>query len=61
MIRQLGLLKSNPEVIEEGVPVPTTIVLDRQGIVRFIDVRRSQIRNLDRRDEMKQEVPDRLP
>jgi peroxiredoxin len=38
-IRELGLLKSDPEVIEEGVPVPTTIVLDREGVVRFIDVR----------------------
>jgi len=38
-IRELGLLKSDPEVIEEGVPVPTTVLLDRSGIVRFIDVR----------------------
>ena len=33
------MLKSEPEVIEEGVPVPTTVLLDREGIVRFIDVR----------------------
>ena len=39
VIRGLGLLKSNPEVIEEGVPVPTTIVLDREGVVRSIDIR----------------------
>jgi len=39
VIRDLGLLKPEPTVIEEGVPHPTTLLLDRQGIVRFIDVR----------------------
>lgn len=38
-IRQLGVLKSEPEMIEEGVPVPTTVLLDRDGVVRFVDVR----------------------
>ncbi len=39
LIRKLGLLKSRPDVMEEGVPHPTTLILDRDGIVRFIDVR----------------------
>jgi peroxiredoxin len=39
LIRDLGLLKPEPEVMEEGVPHPTTLLLDRDGIVRFIDVR----------------------
>lgn len=39
LIRRLGLLKPEPEMIEEGVPHPTTILLDRSGVVRFIDVR----------------------
>ncbi|MCA9505322.1 MAG: redoxin domain-containing protein [Myxococcales bacterium] len=39
LIRELGLLKPDPEPIEKGVPHPTTLLLDRQGIVRFADVR----------------------
>ncbi len=39
LIRDLGLLKPEPEVMEEGVPHPTTLLLDRNGVVRFIDVR----------------------
>ena len=39
LIRQLGILKEEPELIEVGVPHPTTLVLDRRGKVRFIDVR----------------------
>jgi len=38
-IDALGLRKPNPEAIEEGVPHPTTLLLDRDGIVRFADVR----------------------
>ncbi len=38
-IDALGLRKPKPEAIEEGVPHPTTILLDRDGIVRFVDVR----------------------
>jgi len=38
-IDQLGLRRPNPEAIEEGVPHPTTVLLDRDGIVRFADVR----------------------
>ena len=38
-IDQLGLRRPNPEPIEEGVPHPTTLLLDRNGIVRFADVR----------------------
>ena len=29
----------SPEPMEEGVPHPTTFLLDREGIVRFVDVR----------------------
>ncbi len=39
LIRSLGILKPDPEPIEKGVPHPTTLVLDRSGIVRFVDVR----------------------
>ena len=39
LIREWGLLKANPEPIEKGVPHPTTILLDREGTVRLIDVR----------------------
>ena len=38
-IDALGLRRPNPEPIEEGVPHPTTLLLDRDGIVRFADVR----------------------
>ncbi len=39
LIDQLALRKPNPEPIEAGVPHPTTYVLDREGRVRFADVR----------------------
>ncbi len=38
-IDALGLRRPNPEKIEQGVPHPTTLLLDAQGIVRFADVR----------------------
>ena len=38
-IRRLGLLKQDPEPIERGVPHPTTYLLDREGVVRFVDAR----------------------
>jgi len=38
-IRELGVLKPEPDMMEEGVPHPTTLLVDRAGIVRFIDVR----------------------
>lgn len=38
-IDRLGIRRPNPEPIEEGVPHPTTLLLDRDGIVRFVDVR----------------------
>lgn len=38
-IRQLGLLKPNPDLLEVGVPHPTTLLLDREGRIRFLDVR----------------------
>jgi peroxiredoxin len=39
VIDQLGLRRPNAEAIEAGVPHPTTYLLDRDGIVRFVDVR----------------------
>ena len=39
LIRSLGILKQNPEAIEVGVPHPTTVLLDREGRVQFVDVR----------------------
>ena len=47
LIRELGLLKPEPEVMEEGVPHPTTLLVDRDGIVRFVDVREDYQRWLD--------------
>lgn len=38
-IDALGLRRPNPEPIEQGVPHPTTLLLDRAGVVRFVDVR----------------------
>lgn len=39
LIRRLGLLKADPESLEVGVPHPTTLLLDRAGRIRFVDVR----------------------
>lgn len=39
LIRSLGILKENPENIEKGVPHPTTLLVDTEGIVRFVDIR----------------------
>ena len=39
LIRDLGILKEDPEDIEIGVPHPTTLVLDKEGVVQFVDVR----------------------
>lgn len=39
LIRDLGILKAAPEDIELGVPHPTTLVLDKEGVVQFVDVR----------------------
>jgi peroxiredoxin len=39
LIQQLGILKQDPEPVEVGVPHPTTVLLDREGVVRFVDVR----------------------
>ncbi len=38
-IDQLGIRRPDPEPIEEGVPHPTTLLLDADGVVRFVDVR----------------------
>ena len=39
LISTLGILKQEPEAIEQGVPHPTTLLLDAQGTIRFVDVR----------------------
>lgn len=39
LIRQLGILLPDAESIEVGVPYPTTLLLDRTGKIRFVDVR----------------------
>lgn len=39
LIARLGILKQDPEPMETGVPHPTTILLDRDGVIRFVDVR----------------------
>ena len=39
LIQEFGILKEDPEEVEIGVPHPTTYILDRSGIVRFVDVR----------------------
>ncbi len=38
-IDRLGLRLADPDPMEAGVPHPATYVLDRDGIVRFVDVR----------------------
>ena len=38
-IDSLGIRRENPEPMEEGVPDPATYLLDRGGIVRFVDIR----------------------
>jgi peroxiredoxin len=38
-IDRLGLRLADPSPMEAGVPHPATYVLDRDGIVRFVDVR----------------------
>lgn len=35
----LRVRRPNPNPVEVGVPHPTTFLLDRQGVVHFIDVR----------------------
>ncbi len=39
-IDSLRIRLENSEEIEAGVPHPTTYLLDREGVVRFVDVRR---------------------
>ena len=39
LIRRLGIERPDPEEMEAGVPHPTTLLVDRRGIVRFADVR----------------------
>ena len=46
-IDALGLRKPDPEPMETGVPMPATYLLDRDGVVRFADVRADYHRWLD--------------
>ena len=39
LIRELGILKDDAEPIEKGVPHPTTLLLDREGRIQFVDIR----------------------
>lgn len=39
VIDSLGLRLPNPIEMEQGVPHPSTYVIDRDGIVRLVDVR----------------------
>ena len=39
-IDRLGVRLENPQPIEAGVPNPTTLLVDADGVVRFLDVRR---------------------
>ena len=39
LIRALGILDPSPPPVEQGVPFPTTLLLDRGGRIRFIDIR----------------------
>ena len=38
-IDRLGLRRPDPEEMEAGVPHPATYVLDREGVIRLVDVR----------------------
>ncbi len=38
-IDQLGLRRENAEEMEAGVPHPATYLIDREGIIRFVDAR----------------------
>lgn len=39
VIRRMGILNSSLEPMEKGVPHPATYLIDREGIIRFVDVR----------------------
>ena len=39
-IDQLGIRRVPAEEMETGVPHPTTVLIDREGRIRFVDVRR---------------------
>lgn len=40
VIDRFGLRKLDPEPVEVGVPHPATYLLDRDGVVRLVDVRK---------------------
>ena len=40
MIKEFALLNEEAEPLEAGVPHPARYLIDRQGVVRFVDVRR---------------------
>ena len=39
VIDSLRIRRPDPEAVEMGVPHPATYVLDREGVIRFVDVR----------------------
>ena len=39
VIDALRIRRPDPEAVEMGVPHPATYVLDREGVIRFVDVR----------------------
>jgi peroxiredoxin len=39
VIDRLGLRLEDPEPLERGVPHPATYLLDRDGVIRLVDVR----------------------
>lgn len=40
LIARFGIKNDEAEPMERGVPYPTTIIADRKGVIRFIDIRK---------------------
>jgi len=39
LFSRFGVEDQEPDEMEQGVPYPTTLLVDREGIIRFADVR----------------------